>query len=235
MNKILFFLIISTFLFCQESEILNIYGSFEDGKLIGWEKIDGRCNYNIVKDAKQGEYALNISINDAKYFTPGIKINPDIVWNTNKSLKINFSIKFLQRYNGYFVSLYLKGRPIEKESPIYRFYFFIIHCGEKEFELIKASRKSWGWDNEKQRLNAFEGIRPDKYTFLSWIGKKVQTGSWDLKQNEWFDFEIDLKEAFLVEEKPEIPEKIEIFEIGFLNYIYNTTNWIVDNIKMREE
>ncbi|MCM8806911.1 MAG: hypothetical protein NC926_02990 [Candidatus Omnitrophica bacterium] len=236
MRKILIFLfILLTLIFSKECEILNIYGSFEEGKLTGWEKIDGRCEYKIVEDARDGKYALNISAKEAKYFSPGIKINPDIIWDTKKSLKVSFSIKFLQRYNGYFVSFYLKGKPIEKEKPVYRFYYFIIHSGEKEFNLIKEAKKVWGWDNEKERLNAFEGIMPNNYTFLSWIGKNVQTGSWDLKQNIWFDFEFDLKDSLNIEGKPEIPEKIEIFEVGFLNYIYDTTNWIVDNVKLKEE
>jgi len=236
MRKILLFLIISSLIFSQESDILKIYGSFEnEGKLSGWEKIDGRCEYKIVEDSQDGKYGLNISASNAKYFSPGIKINPDIIWDTNKSLKCSFSIKFLQRYNGYFVSFYLKGRPVDKDMPVYRFYYFIIHSGKNEFNLIKENKKSWGWDNEKNRLNAFEGIRPDNYTFLSWIGNKVQTGEWDLRQNEWFDFNIDLKEAIKIEGCPKIPEKIEIFEVGFLNYIFDTTNFIVDNIKLKIE
>lgn len=235
MKVLFFFILFSSLLFSSENEILNIYGSFEDGKLTGWEKIDGRCEYRIIEDARDGKYALNIYSTDAKYFTPGIKINPGMIWDTNKSLKVSFSIKFLQRYNGYFVSLYLKGRPIEKETVIYRFFYFVFHSGEKEFELIKEGKKSWGWENEKNRLNAFEVIMPNKNTYFSWIGKDVQTGSWDIKQNKWFDFEIDLKDALSVEGKPEIPEKIEIFEIGFLNPIYDRTNWVVDNIKIRGE
>ncbi|MGC8977509.1 MAG: hypothetical protein ACP5OB_07835 [Candidatus Ratteibacteria bacterium] len=229
MKKFLLFLILFPFLsFSEESEILNIYGSFEnEGKLTGWEKIDGRCEYKIVQNARDGKYALNIFVSDAKYFSPGIKINPDIIWDTKKSLKCKFSIKFLQRYNGYFVAFYLKGKPN------FRFYFFIIHSGKKEFELIKKDEKLWGWKGEK--LNAFDSLKPDNFTFLSWIGKKVQIDEWNLKQNEWFDFEVDLKESLKIEGKPEIPEKIEIFEVGFLNYIYDTTNWIVDNIKLIEE
>ncbi|MCM8804352.1 MAG: hypothetical protein NC833_03755 [Candidatus Omnitrophica bacterium] len=233
MKKILYFFILF-FIFSYGSEILDIYGSFEDGKLTGWEKIDGRCEYNIVEDARDGKYCLNIKANDARYFSPGIKINPDIIWDIKKSLKVSFSIKFLQRYNGYFVAFYLKGKPVGKESPVYRFYNFIIHCGEKEFDLIRKEKKLWGW-NQEERLNAFDALKPDNNTFLYWIGKKVQTDSWNLKQNEWFDFEIDLKDSLNVEGRPEIPEKIDIFEVGFLNYIYNTTNWIVDNIKIKAE
>ncbi len=219
--------------YAQESEILKIYGGFEnDGRSMGWEQTDTRGNvkYTVVKGGVDGQYCLEISQTAGKYTNPGIRIDPDFVWETDKALTAVFSVCLLQRWNGYYLSFYVIGE-VDQKTVVpkkYRWYYIFYHQGEKENVFMQRRAKVW---NCREPLSGFDGLRPDTFTYTEWLGGlQPAVDSWELTR--WKVFEVNVKDSLSATDVPFLPDKVRITEIGFCSYAYDTCDWMVDNIRL---
>ncbi|MBI4025655.1 MAG: hypothetical protein HY360_11795 [Verrucomicrobia bacterium] len=240
------------------SQVLALYGGFEQPQLEGWQSADARVTVEISTaesrgkqpaptgygvapntdssaESREGKQCVEIVLPQATkplYCTPGIRILPQWKWDCSKRSALKFSVNARQRYQGYNLYAELSGQS-EKGEP---FTFCFIALEAREYwTYCRDSKRVWNptAGSEIAKPIANTGLTRKPQVYYAWLPGLSDNGL--PRQNKWIDFEGALADAFAVEGAPPRPAFIVFQKLEIRGYIADTIHYWIDAVSLGQE
>ncbi len=219
------------------SQILKIYGGFEQEKLDGWQPTDPRAPVTIVTtEPREGKQAAEIFLPVAEkphYYSPGVEIPLRWRWDCARPATLKFSINPRQKLIGFNLFATLQGQS-DKGEP-FALRYFVWQAGD-HWTFCKDGKSVWNPAPEFGKdIAGLEGIVKEKpQSYCAWL-PGIAGGEWYAKHGQWFDFEVPLQKAFEQTGAPQRPASITFDTVKIGGYIANQVGYWIDAISLEQK